>query len=78
MPARRMKPADELRELIRGHRIPLRDKCADLLDECERVLAPFAEAARNGEISGRPPFQFCGAEAYANARATLAKLRGEA
>lgn len=37
-----MKPADELRELIRGHRIPLRDKCADLLDECERVFSDSA------------------------------------
>lgn len=31
------------------------------------ALAPFAEAARKAEASGRPPFQFCSADDYTRA-----------
>lgn len=62
------KPAERLRawgrETITGDD-SLSWKCAALLDECERVL--------DGIVGDNP-----NALSYAPARATLAKLRGEA
>lgn len=41
------------------------------------ALEPFAEGARLGSISGRPPFEFCGAADYENAETLLASARKE-
>lgn len=75
-----MKPADILRRIAPVGTMGAHERvCADLLDECERVLAgaveawdrnyvkfPLDEAAEDDEFG-----------AIQRARATLAKLRGE-
>lgn len=47
------------------------------LRRCEEALRPFAEAARNAEISGRPPFEFCSAGDYEKAALTQTKPEQE-
>lgn len=43
----------------------------------EGRLSPFAEAARNAEISGRPPFEFVDASEYDRARQALSESPNE-
>lgn len=71
-----MKPADELREAnpyqcAACNRFDSAQKAAALLDECERLAADLIEWDNR---EGRDPWE----PLIKNARATLAKLRGEA
>lgn len=69
-----MKPADELRNATGFDPLGMEDatqKAAALLDECERLVADLIQWDNR---EGRDPWE----PLIKNARATLAKLRGEA
>ena len=66
-----MKPADILRRIAPVGTMGAHERvCAALLDECERLAA---DLIRWDDREGRDPWE----PLIANARATLAKLRGE-
>lgn len=44
----------------------------ETIEQLRDALKPFVEACRKAEISGRPPFEFCGANDYEAAREALA------
>lgn len=47
---------------------------AEFRERAEKLLRPFAEGARLGAISGKPPWQFCGADDYERAQKFLNSL----
>lgn len=49
----------------------LTHEAAKRIKALEEALRPFAEAARNGGIAGRPPFEFCAASDYERAAALI-------